>query len=149
MIAHRREIAGISGWNIIALLMERAPDWVMETAGKCESPIEQLFVCAIGLIILSLPEDERPTMDVQVPIGRFRADIVLVARLGAPRIVVECDGAEFHKNIKRDVTRTSVIERHGYRVLRVTGSEIHNNPLARAKWLMQEAGFLKFARESQ
>ena len=137
---HRREILGISGWELITPLLERAPESIMETAQKCESPIEQVFVCALGLVALAMPEAKRPSLSVQVPIGKYRADIVLTGHNGAPRIVVECDGAEFHKDKARDAKRTAVIERHGYHVVRVTGSEIHHNPLGRASALLREVG---------
>lgn len=140
MITHRTEIPGVSGWDLIAPLLAQAPTSVSELAQKCESPIEQVFVCALGLIALTIDEPKRPKISVQVPIKNYRADIVLVGANGAPRIVVECDGAEFHKDKARDAKRTEAIERLGYRVVRVTGSEIHNNPIARANSLLREVG---------
>lgn len=137
-----QEIEGISGWQLMAPLLDRAPDWVTDLAAKGESPIEQTFICALALVTLALPVNRRPKLLVQVPIGKYRADIVLLAPEGAPRIVVECDGAAFHKDAAKDAKRTAEIERQGYRVLRVTGSEIHHNPLSRAKSLMREAGLL-------
>jgi very-short-patch-repair endonuclease len=142
MIEHRREISGISGWNLIAPLVAQMPEDMLETCQKCESPIEQLFASALCLIILTKAPSRRPKLDTQVSIGRDRADIVLTGPLGAPRIVVECDGAEFHKNVGKDAKRTAEIEQKGYRVVRVTGSEIHHNPLARAKNLLAEIGLL-------
>ena len=142
----RREIAGVSGWALIAPLMGEAPEWLQAEVGKAESPIEQVFASALGLVITSMAINH-PTMRVQVPIGKYRADIVVVGHLGAPRIVVECDGAEFHKDKARDAKRTEVIERQGYRVVRVTGSEIHHNPIARAKSLLQECGLIPTPRK--
>ena len=139
----RQEIEGISGWSLVAPLMGNLPTNIAESVEKCESPIEQLFAAALGLVVTSLPAAERPSLDTQVQISKYRADIVLTGPHGAPRIVIECDGAEFHKNIGKDAKRTAEIEQHGYRVLRVTGSEIHHNPLARAKSLLREAGFAR------
>lgn len=136
----RRDIEGISGWGLIAPLMDNLPDDTIQAASKCESPIEQLFVSALGLIIAGMPAASRPSLDTQVQIDRYRADIVLTGPFGAPRIVVECDGAEFHKNVRKDSKRTADIEPKGYRVVRVTGSEIHHNPLALAHSLLRETG---------
>jgi len=138
----RQEIEGISGWTLIAPLMDKLPEAVAKSVDKCESPIEQLFASALGLVMVTIPADQRPTLETQVSISKYRADIVLTGPHGAPRIVVECDGADFHRDTGKDAKRTAEIERHGYRVLRVTGSEIHHNPLARAKVLLREAGLL-------
>lgn len=133
----QREIQGVSGWELIAKLMDRLPPEVLQEAQKCESPIEQLFFSSLALVIQTLSPQLRPSLSTQVPIGRYRADIVLVGPQGAPRVVVECDGRKFHTDVKRDAERTQVIEDHGYRVFRVTGSDIHHNPLARAKELLK------------
>lgn len=142
MIQHRQEIEGISGWALVAPLMAQMPDEMLKTTQKCESPIEQLFASALGLVTLTIEEQDRPTIDTQVPIGPYRADIVITGPKGAPRLVVECDGAAFHTDAGKDAKRTEVIEKQGYRVLRVTGSEIHHNPLARAKALLRGAGLV-------
>lgn len=137
----RREVEGISGWQLLAPLLERAPPWVAELAEKGDSPIEHLLICALALATLTIEEGRRPSVAVQVPIDKYRADIVLTGPNGAPRIVIECDGAAFHKDVAKDAKRTEVIERLGYRVLRVTGSEIHHNPIARARAVLREVGF--------
>ncbi len=139
-MGHRQEIYGISGWQLIGPLVTRAPEWVADLGSKCESPIEQIFVCALSLVVLTIHEAWRPTISVQVPIGPYRADIVIVDANGAPRIAIECDGADFHKDKKRDAKRTAFIESMGYRVVRLTGSEIHHNPLALAKNLLRDLG---------
>jgi hypothetical protein len=125
----------------MAPLLDRAPAWVTDLGERCESPIEQVFACALGLATLTVDPTKRPTIAVQVPIKNYRADLVITGPHGAPRIVVECDGTEFHKDTKKDAKRTAAIEELGYRVVRVTGSEIHHNPLARARALLREVGF--------
>lgn len=136
----RHEIEGVSGWGLIAPLLDRAPPWIVELGQKCESPIEQVFVCALGLVSLKTIPGNRPSIAVQVPIKQYRADIVVTGPNGAPRVVIECDGAKYHKDVAKDAKRTAEIERLGYRVVRVTGSEIHHNPLARARALLCEIG---------
>lgn len=139
---HRREIPGVSGWELVSRFVLDLPEETQAKLSKCESPIERLLASACGLVINQAPKMFRPALETQVQIGRYRADIVLTGPLGAPRIVVECDGAEYHKDRARDAKRTEAIEREGYRVFRRTGSEIHHNPLMCAKSLMQEAGFI-------
>lgn len=138
----RHTIDGVSGWELLTPLMSKIPRPIMNEVWKCESPIEQMLTTAFGAVIGTIPEKDRPTVTTQVPIGRYRADIVIIAPLGAPRIVVECDGLGFHTDKAKDVRRTAVIENEGYRVFRLTGSEIYNNPLVRAKAILKSAGFL-------
>lgn len=43
------------------------------------------------------------------------------------RIIIECDGSNWHQDISKDNYRQSIIEYYGYKVLRFTGNEIINN----------------------
>lgn len=138
----RQEIEGISGWELVSKLAVGLPDDAYPALGKCESPIEQLFATALSLVALRVPTDERPSLDTQVSISKYRADIVLTGPRGAPRIVVECDGEAFHQDKAKDAQRTAEIERHGYRVMRFTGSEIHHNPVSLANSVLRQAGFV-------
>ena len=86
--------------------------------GKCASPIEQLM---LGKII-----GRWPTLKIQAqaPIGRFRVDFLLNDRL-----VIECDGREFHSlphHQVRDRERDQALRGRGYSVLRFTGAAIHD-----------------------
>lgn len=137
-----REIQGVSGWGLVAPLMGELPPEITKECERCESPIEQLFAAALSLVIRTIPEVKRPTLATQVPIGKYRADIVLTGPHGAPRIVVECDGAKFHKDVAKDTKRTAAIEQLGYRLVRATGSQIHHNPLAMAKVILRNVGFI-------
>jgi very-short-patch-repair endonuclease len=70
----------------------------------------------------------RPTFELvpQHQIGPYRVDIAI---LGA-KIVVECDGHAFHamtkEQVARDNKRDRYLQSEGWRVLRFSGSEIHN-----------------------
>lgn len=55
----------------------------------------------------------------QLPIGPFFADFADPHK----RIVVECDGAEFHKDIERDRDRDAWMDKRGWVVYRITGRE--------------------------
>lgn len=72
----------------------------------------------------------------QVHIGSARVDFFVSYRTadGLSGIVVECDGHDFHEKTKeqaaRDKARDRAIAKHGYQVLRYTGSEIWADPCA-------------------
>lgn len=55
----------------------------------------------------------------QFPVGRFFVDF------GNPvaQVAIECDGAQFHMDAAKDAARQREIERMGWTVYRLTGSE--------------------------
>lgn len=57
----------------------------------------------------------------QVPLGPYVADFACVQR----KLIVELDGP-FHIDL-RDKVRDLYLRNHGYRVLRISNSEINNN----------------------
>lgn len=70
------------------------------------------------------------TFQPQVEIGRFRADFLVQQHLcSVPGIVVECDGAGFHDEV-RDASRDRELVALGYRVLRFSGSQIYRDAAA-------------------
>jgi very-short-patch-repair endonuclease len=74
-------------------------------------------------------------LSTQSPIGKYRADILVeytphTLHEHTSRIVVECDGAEFHTDrpaIIRDTRRDRYMIERGYWVMRFSGSEIYKN----------------------
>jgi very-short-patch-repair endonuclease len=66
----------------------------------------------------------------QLAIGRYIADLAFVAL--PERVVVECDGHEFHERTPaqaaHDRRRDRWMQANGWAVLRFTGSEIHRDP---------------------
>jgi very-short-patch-repair endonuclease len=76
----------------------------------------------------------------QQKIGDYRVDFLLLARFrdtgsldrDLVRIVIECDGHDFHERTKeqaaRDRGRDRFMQRAGYKVFRFTGSEIYHSP---------------------
>lgn len=79
-----------------------------------QTPIERKLSEAMSEIDLQFKK--------QVRIGRFTADF-LVSQ-GSASVVVEADGAEFH-DAKRDKDRDKeILDEHGYKVLRFSGSRI-------------------------
>lgn len=107
---------------------------------RCQSPIEQLL--AIDLVLAMWMSDGiiqrvMPQWEIETDEGKFRVDFAIEAG-GVPwapklvRIVVECDGHEFHEKTKeqaqRDKARDRALQRAGWVVLRYTGSEIFHRP---------------------
>lgn len=61
--------------------------------------------------------------DTQVIVGPYRADICFKEE----KIIIECDGKEFHKDAERDERRDKYLMERGYTVVRYTGTEIHRD----------------------
>lgn len=127
----------------------------------CESPIEKRFAdailtcntaleCRIPVVIRpNEPFLEGPHFQIapQRPIKNFRADFALVFGSSdertTSRLVVECDGHDFHEKTKAQAARDKMRDRfliaQGWPVMRFTGSEIHKDP---SKCADEAAGYL-------
>lgn len=90
------------------------------------------------------PMQEPPTPGsfnfiAQHEIGAYRVDFLLLF-YGGVKIVVECDGHEWHERTpeqaERDKTRDRFLQAQGYLVFRFTGREIWRDPIrcAREVW---------------
>ena len=106
----------------------------------CESPIERLMCLGIHGYLgydagvgrfqgrSSIPDRRAGALVYgQHWIGRYRADFLVVGFLRGEepvKIVVECDGKEFHDN-HRDRLRDRVMGDLGFEVVRFTGFEIN------------------------
>lgn len=139
------------------------PDIEAETAlAACESPIERNLLTAlcrsgeIAMVAASTPEKllaasaERPWMTavaaLQVPVGRYRADMLVAirAKWGSWLVAVECDGRKFHHGSSegrlRDIQRDHDFTRHGIRTIRVKGGEIRHGVNGAANRVLRELG---------
>jgi very-short-patch-repair endonuclease len=120
-----------------------------------ESPIEALFLCAVSCITnTSVVHIDRrfpwqldsfatgivkvwPSIvfSTQLRLGKYRADLGFAALedSGVKRVIVECDGHEFHERTKEQVAAAKARDRFmtssGFYVMRFSGSEIFANPL--------------------
>lgn len=116
--------------------------WEIDITG---SPIERQLWAEILFLIdgfqqvvpLSGPEDQYDYgtwVAPQYRIDKYTVDFLFQCNCGgrAERLVVECDGHEFHEKTKQQAAHDKKRDRHfvknGYRVLRFTGSEIYNSP---------------------
>ena len=65
----------------------------------------------------------------QWEVGAYRLDMVAV--YGSKKIVIECDGERYHSGedkIREDMERQTILERLGWRFIRIRGSEYYRNP---------------------
>ena len=92
-----------------------------EIAAHAESPFEESIgkaLVAAGYHVIQ-----------QWPVGSFRIDMVV--QCGGKRIAVECDGEQWHsgeEKIRRDMERQAILERMGWRFIRIRGSEYYQHP---------------------
>ncbi|MBU9714409.1 endonuclease domain-containing protein [Evansella tamaricis] len=83
---------------------------------KTESPIEIRLLKALRI------NGYYPR--TQVPCGKFRIDIAFPVQ----KLAIECDGAAFHSTPKQkahDRKKDTFLRKHGWKVLRFTGSQIN------------------------
>jgi very-short-patch-repair endonuclease len=65
----------------------------------------------------------------QHPVGAYRIDLVVESPTGT-RLAVECDGDRYHtlENLDADMARQAVLERLGWKFVRIRGTEFNRNP---------------------
>ena len=97
-------------------------------AERTESPIEAALVRTIREWLDF--NGFSSTVTTQAEIGPYRADIIV--EHDGRRLVVECDGAEFHavtkEQVERDKRRDRYCAAQGVCVMRFTGAEITRDP---------------------
>lgn len=147
----------------LSLEDERQRRWseVYDALDIAQSPIERRLLCAMAFMetpLLCTPADReaRPfilidgkcsfdlskweqwvSIEMQSPVLGYRADFLVSAkfmgRSDISRIVVECDGHDFHERTKEQASRDKRRDREmtsaGFLVLRFTGSDIHRDAI--------------------
>lgn len=145
-------------WNAtVELLSHRTANMLRAADRACDSPIERLFasswlahyanthfevlVSCRGKKLFTLGRSfgahdvARATLEMQSQIGKHRVDFAITH--GHPdgdiiRIVVECDGHDFHEKTKKqaasDKRRDRELMSAGWLVVRFTGSELYADP---------------------
>jgi very-short-patch-repair endonuclease len=120
---------------------------------RCESPIEKTLAHALaksGFYPMATPyrfEDLRARVTAsdgavlflwsQEPMLRYRVDFLLVSYNAATdhcrRLVVECDGHDYHTPFaaqRRDEARDRELRPHVFGIIHLSGAEIMRNPAA-------------------
>lgn len=74
----------------------------------------------------------------QVEVGRYRIDMVISN--GGHRVALECDGDRFHppEQIPEDIARQAVLERAGWRFIRLRGTRFYRDPEGSMAWVFEE-----------
>ena len=88
---------------------------------KAESPFESAVAKYLVLRGYHLVQ--------QWEVGAYRLDMVVVC--GKKKMVIECDGERYHSGedkIREDMERQTILERLGWRFIRIRGSEYYRNP---------------------
>lgn len=102
-----------------------------------ESSIETLFYNAFQYI-RNFDKKNReeyilfPQQEIEIDNKLYRVDFMLINYLNDKKIVIECDGYEYHSSkeqIVKDNQRQRDLENAGYIVIRFLGTEIFNNPI--------------------
>ncbi len=74
----------------------------------------------------------------QWPVGAYRIDMVVED--GNNRIALECDGERWHNqdDLAKDLKRQAILERLGWRFIRIRGSAFYRNPDKTMDWVYSE-----------
>ena len=125
--------------EIFEIVMMGKQEDALRPLTYCDSPIEKiLFLCLWDL---------KQTAEVQIGLGylsivpqycfnldgnNYRADFFLHDGQAKIKVIIECDGHNFHEATKEqaahDKKRDRLFTKHKYCVLRYTGSEIYADP---------------------
>lgn len=77
-------------------------------------------------------------VEPQIWVGRYRIDMVVSD--GRNQVALECDGDRYHgfEQIPADMARQAILERVGWRFIRVRGTKFYREPDATMQWVFQE-----------
>jgi len=88
---------------------------------KAESPFEEI----IGKSLVAAGYN----ITQQWEVGAYRIDMVV--QYNGKKIAVECDGEQYHsgdEKVRADMERQTILERMGWRFIRIRGSEYYRDP---------------------
>lgn len=92
---------------------------------KAEEKADSPFEAAVAKALL----DRGYRLEQQRAVGAYRLDMVAVC--GNRSVAIECDGERWHsgeRKIREDMERQTILERLGWRFIRIRGSEYYRNP---------------------
>ena len=92
-----------------------------EIAQKADSPFEVAVVSALV--------NHGYHVEQQHQVGAYRLDMIV--KYQSKSIAIECDGERYHsgeEKIREDMERQTILERVGWRFIRIRGSEYYSNP---------------------
>lgn len=86
----------------------------------------------------------------QYPVGSYRLDIVVSCE--NRKVVIECDGEQFHSGedkIREDMQRQTILERIGWKFIRIRGSQFFRNEELTMNQVYEELDKLKIYPENK
>lgn len=104
-----------------------------EVEGKAESPFEAGVAKTLT--------DRGYHLVQQWKVGAYRLDMVAV--YGKKTVAIECDGERWHSGetkIREDMERQAILERLGWRFIRIRGSEYYRDPEKAMERVIKELG---------
>lgn len=128
-------------------VLENLEEVAEASAKKGMSPIEGIFFAALWNIaqlesghtpvVTAEPDFWVVGVTAQVKIEKYRVDFLLTVKNNSSgalkRLVVECDGHDFHERTKdqarKDRSRDRRLQELGYTVYRFTGAELYGDPV--------------------
>jgi len=101
---------------------------------RAERRVESPFESAVIKRLILAGYDVKP----QVRVGNYRIDMVVSGPDG--EVALECDGDRFHgiDQIDDDMRRQAILERAGWRFIRIRGTRFFRDPDATMAWVFEE-----------
>ena len=137
---HGRDIWQAARGDLMEIVAEGIAFDIDRWLRDCESPIEVKFGIALASVAwyeiaaLGGAAEHDIAVKAQAPVcdGRYRVDFLFTDPIMPCKMVVECDGHDYHERTKeqavRDKSRDRELARRHYVTIRFTGSEIHRDP---------------------
>ncbi len=124
-----------------ALDPERSLKQLEVEGAKTESPFEKA--------VLERLTHAGYRVYAQWSVGAYRIDLVVEG--SNKRVAVECDGDRYHppENWEKDLERQRILERLGWKFIRIRGSVYYRDPDATMEWLFGELGKLGINQKSE
>lgn len=101
------------------------PKAYLQLAAEVEKKSESPFELAVGKSLVAAGYH----LVQQWEVGAYRIDMVGI--YNGQRVAIECDGEQYHsgeEKVREDMERQTILERLGWRFIRIRGSEYYQNP---------------------
>lgn len=99
------------------------------------TPIEKIMYAILTRVATNLRDCYNARLELfiypQEKIGKYTVDFLITADFSDDKVIIECDGHDFHEKTKEqaqhDKERDRFLTSLGFKILRYTGSEIYND----------------------
>lgn len=136
-VLHSFPMSAVQGEDIRSALLRYVddPQAVDHAMPKIRQNADSPFEEAVAISLVEHGYD----IAQQWAVGNYRIDIVV--RDGDERIALECDGDRYHSGpdkVYEDMERQMILERLGWRFIRLRGSVYYRDPQGAMKWVRKE-----------